>query len=69
MRESWPLRGMSRDTQTMTGRSASPWRSRISLPAPARSPGWKVVESTPGTSWRIRLAAAGLSAPEILPRV
>lgn len=66
MRVSWPLRGTSRDTQTTTGRSASPSRALTRSPP---EDGWKVDSSTPGGSWTMRPAASGVRASAILERV
>ncbi|CAM5475497.1 hypothetical protein SPURM210S_01082 [Streptomyces purpurascens] len=63
---SCPLRRTSRDTHTITGRSVSPSRARISSPPES---GWKVFSSTPGGSCAIRAAACELSAPAIRERV
>ncbi len=49
MSMSWPLRGTSRDRQTITGRSPSPYRDRIS--ARAAGSGENRSVSTPGGTY------------------
>ena len=63
---SWPLRGISRETQTTTGRPVSPYRARTAAPP---APGWNTASSTPGASRSMRAAADGDSAAAIRLRV
>ncbi len=53
---SWPLRGTRRDTQTTTGRSASPYRDLTAAPP---APGRKMPVSTPGASHVSRAGGHG----------
>ena len=65
MRVSCPFRGISRETQTTTGRSARPSEARTSSPSPGRN----TSVSTPGDSCRSFVAFADPSATASRDRV
>ena len=66
---SWPLRGTSRDTQTTTGRSPSPYRARTPAPATVRPERGRVHPGRQPDEPRPRPVRAGQPDPHVLAQV